>query len=180
MQYRVPREPWAAQASDKCTVFVCLFFLAVSFWVINGSLFPSHRSILASAVFCFRNDWKVGKTITEEPCLSRPWAEAELPHRSCPPQLLPCGSGWLESRHHPPPPHPHPRPKAGDTILFTLKLSAASNARKQRGLSLTPGLQPFQRTIGQSSEVMKLEQRSPQIGHFPCRAAWRQISLSIK
>lgn len=50
-EYLVPRWPWAAKASDKMYFFVCLFFLAVSFWVINGSLFPSDRSTLASVTF---------------------------------------------------------------------------------------------------------------------------------
>ena len=136
---------------------------------------------------CFRNNWKVGKIITEEPGPFWPWAEAGLPHRSCPLSTL--APLWERLAGKPPPstptpphphPHPHPHSHAGDIILFTLKHLMPSNARKQCGLSLTPGLQPFQRTIGQSSEVMKLEQHSPQIGHFPCRAAWRQISLSIK
>lgn len=39
----------------KCTFLGCLFFLAISFWVINGSLFPSHRPFLAAIMFspCF-------------------------------------------------------------------------------------------------------------------------------
>lgn len=80
--------------------FVCLFLLAVSFWVINGSLFPSHRSILASVVFssCFRNNWKVGKIIIGDFRTACSDLERRLNFHiaQCCLQLLQCGSGWLE------------------------------------------------------------------------------------